>query len=110
MNLPGVASLTGTLLVVKGAAAPSRPVAPPPRRHPQRNDGRVRVPLRIDEARHRRLRLAAAHFHKSAQAVMLAALDNYLDRIVPNALDEHCQCICGHKGDDKVVPLVPRAP
>ena len=110
MSLPGAASLTGTLLVVKGAAAPSRPAAVPPKRHPQRSDGLLRVPVRLDQARHRRLRLAAAHFHKSAQAVMLSALDHYLDRIVPSALDEHCQCICGHKGSDKVVPLVPRAP
>jgi hypothetical protein len=112
MRLPHVASLTDALLVAKGHAAPSRPVVQLPlRRRTQRQDGRLRVPLRLDEARHRKLRIAAAHFRKSAQAVMMAALDHYLDRIVPNVLEQRCECLRGHgAGDDTVVTLVPRAP
>jgi hypothetical protein len=113
MRPPGAAALTDALLVVKGQAAPSRPVPlyPQRQRRAGREDARLRVPLRLDEARHRKLRIAAAHFRKSAQAVMMAALDHYLDRIVPSVLDERCECLCGHGGcNDTVVPLVPRAP
>jgi len=112
MRLSGVAALTDTLLVVKGSAAPSRLLSPAAKRRAAREDTRLRVPLRLDAARHRRLRIAAAHFHKSAQAVMLAALDNYLDRIAPSALDEPCACLRGHghTRDNTVVPLIPRAP
>jgi hypothetical protein len=92
MNATTCASLSDALLVAKGTAAPS--CAP---NHKQRrgrlDDIRVRVALRLDEPRHRRLRLAAAHMHKSAQAVMLAALDHYLERIVANALAEPCPCL-----------------
>ena len=115
MRPTGAASLSDALLVAKGHAAPSRPVTQLPlrRRTQQREDGRLRVPLRLDEARHRKLRIAAAQFRKSAQAVMMAALDHYLDRIVPSVLDEPCACLCA-KGksacDGTVVPLVPRTP
>ncbi|HUK60266.1 MAG TPA: hypothetical protein VLV50_13630 [Stellaceae bacterium] len=91
MNPSDVASLSDALLVVKGSAGPSTPKRKT-RRGPL-EDSRVRVALRIDEPRHHRLRLAAAHMHKSAQSVLLAALDHYLDRIVPNALDEPCACL-----------------
>jgi len=92
MSSPDFAALSDKLLVVKGAAAPS---CGPVRklRRGRLDDGRVRVALRLDEPRHRRLRLAAAHMHKSVQAVMIAALDHYLQRIVANALDEPCPCL-----------------
>jgi hypothetical protein len=104
-----LASLTEALLVSKGAAAPSRP-APWPQRRALRMDGRLRVALRLDEPRHRRLRLAAAQFHKTAQAVMLAALDHYLDRIVPSVLEERCECLGRRANADTVVPLRPCRP
>ncbi len=112
MRLSGVAALTDALLVAKGNAAPSRPLPLVQKRRAARDDTRLRVALRLDDARHRRLRLAAAHFHKSAQAVMMDALDHYLDRIVPNALDGPCASLCGngHARDNTVVTLVPRAP
>lgn len=109
MRLTAVASLTDALLVVKGAAAPSRPV-PQAQRQSARSEGVLRVALRLDEPRHRRLRLTAAHFRKSAQAVVLAALDHYLDRIVPSVLDERCACLGRRAATDTVVPLTPRAP
>jgi hypothetical protein len=107
MSLPGVASLTDALLVAKGAAAPSRPA---PQRRSARNDGRLRVALRLDEPRHRRLRLAAAHFHKTVQGVMEAALDHYLDRIVPSVLEENCECLARRATADTVVPMPLRSP
>ncbi len=104
MSPSEVASLSDALLVVKGAARPSatkRKV-----RRGSFDDGRVRVALRLDEPRHHRLRLAAAHLHKSAAAVLLAALDHYLDRIVPNALEESCACLeQGAKSRNNVTPL-----
>ena len=109
MRLAGVASLTDALLVVKGAAAPSRPAPQPPRRSTP-SVGYLRVGVRLDEPRHRRLRLTAAHFRKSAQAVMLAALDHYLDRIVPSVLDKRCECLGRRAAAATVVPLNPWAP
>jgi hypothetical protein len=110
MRFAGVASLTDALLVAKGAAAPSRPAPQPPqRRRARSDDGRLRVGLRLDEPRHRRLRLAAAHFHKTTQAVMLAALDHYLDRIVPITLDQRCECLGRGAAVENVVPLTPHA-
>ena len=106
MRLVGIASLSDALLVAKGAAAPSRQR----QRRSAPSDGRLRVALRIDEPRHRRLRIAAAHFHKSVQGVMLAALDHYLDRIVPSVLEESCECLARRATTDMVVPIPLRSP
>jgi hypothetical protein len=105
MTPSDVASLSDALLVVKGAARPSTPKRKV-RRGRLEDDVRVRVALRLDEPRHHRLRLAAAHMRKSAQAVLLTALDHYLERIVPNALDEPCACL-EHAGRSRnnVTPL-----
>jgi hypothetical protein len=107
MTLMGPASLSTTLLVVKGAASPSRATTLRQRRiHDHSTDG-IRVALRVDEARHRRLRLASAHFRKSAQSVLLAALDHYLDSIVPSMLDERCPCIARNDANSAVVTPLP---
>ncbi|HXQ51797.1 MAG TPA: hypothetical protein VN802_11935 [Stellaceae bacterium] len=103
------ASLTDALLVVKGAAAPSRP-APQRSARRGRDEGRVRVAMRLEEPRHRRLRLAAAHMQQSLQAVILAALDHYLDRIVPNLLDRRCDCLVRQGASDTVVAAPFRTP
>ena len=42
----------------------------------------VKVSLRLDPARHLRLRLSAAHMRQSAQQLLLSALDHYLDQII----------------------------
>jgi hypothetical protein len=98
MSVFDTASLTEMLLVAKGEAAPSRDA--PLRhlsidavRHAGRLDTRVRISLRVDEKRHRRLRLAAAHLHQSAQTVLLAALDHYIDHVVPAAIEGGCRCL-----------------
>jgi hypothetical protein len=49
--------------------------------------------LPLDPARHRRLRLAAAHLDQTEDALMLAALDHYLDRVVSPLLDGRCACL-----------------
>src|SRR5258707_1034551 len=49
--------------------------------------------LPLDPARHRRLRLAAAHLDQTEEALMLAALDHYLDRVVSPLLDGRCACL-----------------
>ena len=101
MSLLDPASLTEALLVAKGAAEPSRftrargggiGVA----RRTRPTDGRARLALRLDDARHRRLRLATAHLRQSGQALLLAALDHYLDHVVPTLIDGRCHCLaCG---------------
>jgi len=100
MSFSEAASLTEALLVAKGGAAPSRLTMPRTggvsagrARHP---DGRARLALRLDEERHRRLRLATAHLRKSGQGLLLAALDHYLDHVVPTLVDRNCHCLsCG---------------
>ena len=42
----------------------------------------VKVSLRLDPARHLRLRLSAAHMRQSAQQLLLSALDHYLDQVI----------------------------
>ncbi len=110
MNLLEPASLTEALLVAKGAAAPSRLTTVRSSGgggggRARRSDGRARLALRLEEERHRRLRLATAHLHKSAQALLLAALDHYLDHVVPTLIDGRCHCLaCG------VAPPAPGGP
>lgn len=98
MSLLDSAPLTEMLLVSKGGAAPSRygsahPIDVDPVLPSRRVDVRTRVSLRLDDRRHRRLRLAAAHLRQSAQAVLLAALDHYLDHVVPAAIEGGCRCL-----------------
>jgi hypothetical protein len=81
------ASLTGALLAGKQAGAPP-PAAPPTQAVALRH-----VALPLDAARHRRLRLAAAHLDQTEEALMVAALDHYLDRIVAALLDGRCACL-----------------
>lgn len=53
---------------------------------------RAKLSVRLDQARHLRLKLAAAHLRRSSQAIMLDALDVYLSTIVP-ATDGNCPCL-----------------
>ena len=99
------ASLTASLLAGKGAAAPSTERAPLdiasniqllPQPEPGRvvgDEGTLRVTLRMSAVRHLRLRLAAAHLGRSNQALMLAAIDHYIDHILPTLMAGHCACI-----------------
>jgi hypothetical protein len=114
-----MASLTGSLLVSKGDAAPSESVGYdaieeqlaeeqetaepaeldnvetlPMRHHQQRPDeGYVRVSLRINAARHLRLRLASAHLGVSNHGIMVAAIDHYIDNVLPKLLAGRCACL-----------------
>jgi hypothetical protein len=56
-------------------------------------DGVTRVSLRIPSARQLRLRLAAAHLGRSQHGLMLAAIDHYIDTVLPLLLSGHCACI-----------------
>jgi hypothetical protein len=112
-----VASLNARLLARKGDArpapidtgegrarpAPSAPASPAiqrpspgpwpaPAAWPEEPAGdprsRARVSLRLDDARHRRLRLAAIHLDASLQQLLTHALDQYLAQVAPD-----CPCM-----------------
>jgi predicted DNA-binding protein len=99
------ASLTSSLLVTKGTAAPSAERAPldlvgnvqslpqPPRERVGAGEERMRVSLRMSAERHLRLRLAAAHLGRSNHALMLAAIDHYIDTVLPLLMAGHCACL-----------------
>jgi hypothetical protein len=60
--------------------------------------------FRLDEARHLRLRLAAAHLQRSRQDVLTEALDRFLDQISPEILSNNCVCLTARargRGDIK---------
>ena len=101
MSAREVSALSEGLLVVKGAAQPLRLPTRTARQTPL--DGRRRVSIRLDEAQHRRLRLAAAHLRKSVHAVLLDALEHYLDRIVPGSADPSCACLVRRPADSVTV-------
>ncbi len=88
------ASLTGALLSGKDATAQSQiaqatgsPLAA------EGSEALRQVALPLDAARHRRLRLAAAHLDQTENAVIVAALDHYFDRVVSPLLDGRCACL-----------------
>ena len=97
------ASLSAALLVAKGDASPSRgrgaargatlEFLPKPARRPPGDDGTIRVTLRVPTARHLRFRLAAAHLGRSNQALMLAAIDHYIDNVLPLLIAGRCACL-----------------
>ena len=122
MNAPEAASLTSALLVRKGAAVPAgyvslaaavRGVRAPeaeaagvtpiteagkaarPRRRRATSDPRARISLRLDDERHLKLKLTAAHLHKKLQDGVIAALDGYLDQIGPAVMNGNCACLEG---------------
>ena len=56
-------------------------------------DGRpVKFSLRLDPARHRRLKLLAAHRGLSAQSILTKALDRYFDHLAPALSATGCHC------------------
>ena len=91
MTIREPASLTDALLVVKGAAQPLRFGGRRERRVSK--DTRPRISIRIDEVHHRRLRLAAAHAHKTLHAVLADALHHYLDEVAPGLAEPSCVCL-----------------
>ena len=86
-----IASLTSALLVAK---APSAPTATSlgakieflhKSRYPRvaGDQSVTRVSLRMNKARHASLKAAAAHLGKSNNALLLEAIDHYIDNVVP---------------------------
>lgn len=57
---------------------------------------RARVTLRLDNDRHFRLKLAAAHLDRSLQDIMISALDEFLARTTPNIHHGDCVCLAAH--------------
>ena len=107
MNIMKVATLTGSLLARKGAAVPSAfaPTAMPPAAaarkvppaadtggavaRPKRNGtGRIKMSLRLKPDLHLKLKLVAAFRRESAQKLLVAAIEGYLDQVAPNAARE----------------------
>lgn len=122
MSRKEAASLSAALLARKGSAAPAgfTPLAitggkrglprasallrqaalsPPPQDHRAKigdtgtSEDRARVTLRLNEARHFRLKLASAHMQQSLQEILTTALDHYLDQVGPEILREGCICL-----------------
>lgn len=98
MSAAKAASLTSALLFAKGAASPSgfRAMAPPVLRDTYgkaRADMRIRLSIRLDPERHRRLRLALVHLRQHGQDFVVAALDHYLEQVVPTLLANPCRCL-----------------
>jgi len=86
------ASLTGALLSSKDGGHAPAPVESARHAPEPAADSRT-VTLPLDPARHRRLRLAAAHLDQPESMLMLAALDHYLDSVVSPLLDGRCACL-----------------
>ena len=118
MSKSPAASLTASLLAGKGAAIPApfvRPRLPAAvgktgangkwaaRKAPTEAQlQRVKLSVRLDPARHLKLKLAAAHLHDSVQSVLIDALDAYLAQVAPTLTDGRCTCLRrkGQAADD----------
>lgn len=112
------ASITGSLLARKGQAGPSADgetlvhrwqpqretsVAPPPPM-PVASvvpdaDISVKVAMRLSQAQHFRLRVAAAQLQVTRQSLMAAALDHYLATVCAVGLPD-CRCLRSAKACD----------
>jgi hypothetical protein len=116
MNIMKVATLTSSLLARKGTAVPSAfaPTAMPPMpamppaptppaaaarktaaadggavTRPKRNGtGRIKMSLRLKPDQHLKLKLVAAFRRESAQRLLVAAIERYLDQVAPSAARE----------------------
>ena len=62
-------------------------------------DKTVKVSLRLDPERHLRLRLASAHLRRSAQKILMSALESYLDTTVGTPANATCACFKYRSGD-----------
>lgn len=76
------------LRLADGGRVPVEPARAGPRR--RRTDERVRLTLRLDKERRRRLRIAAAHAGCSSNALLCKALDAHLAEFAPV-----CACLAG---------------
>jgi hypothetical protein len=54
--------------------------------------GRIKLSFRLDQDRHLRLKLAAAHTDRHIQDILTAALDRYLTHLEPAVKSGGCTC------------------
>ena len=73
-------------------AVPVQPIAAPDPSEPS-----VKIALKLSEAQHFRMRVAAAQLQVSRQSLMSAALDHYLSTVCAAGLPE-CKCLGSGKG------------
>ena len=95
---PDSSDLPGRRAPSLGRAAKFRP-ASQPTQHPDR----ARISLRLDNDRHLRLRLTAAHLERHLQDVLIEALDRYLDQVGPDVLKRKCACLEPERSRRKTV-------
>jgi hypothetical protein len=89
-----IASLTSTLLVVKGPpASPATSLGAniqflhkAPRQRIANHEPITRVSLRMSTARHARLKLAASRLGCSNHTLLLDAVDHYIDNMLPGLM------------------------
>jgi len=123
------ASLTGDLMVRKGAAGPSylelaeladdharrsRPTLVPPAQHRDKSKStrkkagetgeKRRFTLRLSDDQHLRMRLASVHLHMSSQQMVMIALDEYLAKTAPHIHGGCCDCVAGDESRGKTGP------
>lgn len=80
-------------------AAPARAGAPCDDRAGVANPAdRARLTLRLDEARHRRLKVTSAYLQRSQNDIIMAALDAYLEHVSPEILGSDCACLASAMG------------
>jgi hypothetical protein len=87
------ASLTGSLLASKEVPVRAPDATASPNTAGAGGDAARQVTLPLDPSRHRRLRLAAAHLDQTEDALIVAALDHFLDRVISVLLDGRCACL-----------------
>lgn len=71
----------------KPGAGRSRKASVPPE-----TGTRAKLSVRLDQSRHLKLKLAAAHLRRSSQTIMLEALDAYLTQVTPS-IGGDCACL-----------------
>ena len=90
------------------AAAPGKPKTPAPTT--RAGGRRIRHSLRLDTARHRRLKLLSAHTGRSLQDILTEALDNWMNGHAKDAGRDGCACLATGGCDDTGTPDGPAGP
>ena len=87
----GTGSASSAPVLVR-PAVPVQPIAATDQSEPS-----VKIALKLSEAQHFRMRVAAAQLQVSRQSLMSAALDHYLSTVCAAGLPE-CKCLGSGKG------------
>lgn len=59
------------------------------------NTGRIKLTLRLDPCRHRKLKLLAAQLGDSVQEILCVALDGYMRQVAADLFGKRCVCLAG---------------